>query len=194
MVSVPPIEHTRRPLLADEFIALAEAGHFADSDDHVELLEGDIWIMSPQGPRHRLVSGKIGWAIGQAYGSARYHVATHSSMRLSDRSVPEPDVAVTRGSFEDWAALRRLPGPMDLVLAVEVVHTTERADRFKQRLYARAGVATYWFVDLVHDRVEVMNGPQDDGSFAATTVFEHGQHIPLPELETTLSVRELLLL
>jgi len=188
-VSVPQIEYTRRAWKSDEFIALTSAGHFRG--EHLELLEGELWIMSPQEAPHRAISLRIHARMSAAYGESRYHVASHSSIRLSDKSVPEPDVAVVRGPIEDW--FDGLPGPLDLVAAIEVVHSTESADRYKQRLYAKAGVAEYWFVDVKRSRIEVHSGPRDDGTYTHTRIAGFDDAIALAEIEATVTVRELLI-
>jgi Uma2 family endonuclease len=51
------------------------------------------------------------------------------------------------------------------VLIVEVSDTTLSYDRRRKgSLYARAGVADYWIVNLVHRRVEVYRAPVPDAN------------------------------
>ena len=51
--------------------------------------------------------------------------------------------------------------PSRAVLIVEVAETSYRIDReYKASLYARAGIADYWIVDLVHNTLEVHREPE----------------------------------
>src|SRR5262244_3685277 len=75
---------------------------------------------------------------------------------VTDRDEPEPDVAVVDGPLDAYQ--HHHPTTADLV--VEVSETSLRYDRsHKAVLYARAGIPTYWIVDLVNDCVEVHTDP-----------------------------------
>ena len=79
-----------------------------------------------------------------------------SSTRLSDihRLNPnlKPDVAVVRGSPRDYLGA----APTDPALVVEISQTSLALDRArKASIYARAGIADYWIVNLVDAVVEV---------------------------------------
>jgi Uma2 family endonuclease len=85
-------------------------------------------------------------------------------------SEPEPDVAVVRGSDDDYSDHH--PGPEDVPLLVEVADTSLRRDRgFKKAIYAKARIAVYWIVNLIDRRVEVYTQPT--GPAAAP---DYGQH------------------
>ena len=61
-------------------------------------------------------------------------------------SEPEPDVIVLNRSMRELSAR---PRPADLRLVAEVADTTLSFDlAVKARLYARAGIAEYWVLDL----------------------------------------------
>ena len=79
-------------------------------------------------------------------------------IRLSDRSEPEPDAAVVRGSYRDYRD--RLPGPRDVSCLIEVMRTSHRRDRRSKRAaYARDAVPQYVRIDLVKKAVEVDEEP-----------------------------------
>ena len=72
---------------------------------------------------------------------------------------PEPDVAVVPGSFRDYAGGH----PSQPVLVVEVSDSSLALDReHKGSLYARAGIADYWIVNLVDGALEVYRAPSPD--------------------------------
>jgi Uma2 family endonuclease len=78
---------------------------------------------------------------------------------LDDDSEPEPDVSVVPGSFRDYPR----DHPARAVLIVEVAESSLRLDRGeKGSLYARAGGADYWIVNLVDRVLEVYRQPAAD--------------------------------
>ena len=80
-------------------------------------------------------------------------------MALDDESAPEPDIAVVRGSRADY----RHAHPARPALIIEVAESSLRFDRVeKGSLYARAGIADYWIVNLVDRVVEVYRDPGAD--------------------------------
>jgi Uma2 family endonuclease len=80
-------------------------------------------------------------------------------LALDEESLPEPDVAVVRGSFRDYSANH----PSRPALVVEVSESSLALDReHKGSLYARAGLADYWIADLVHRALEVHRAPGAD--------------------------------
>jgi len=75
---------------------------------------------------------------------------------LGQTMEPEPDVSVVTGVAEDY----RSAHPTNAVLLVEVSDTTLSYDRRRKgSLYAQAGIADYWIVNLVRQRVEVYRAP-----------------------------------
>ena len=80
---------------------------------------------------------------------------------LDDESVPEPDVCVVPGDPRDY----RDAHPTRPVLVVEVALSRLGFDRDRKgSLYARAGLADYWIVNLPDRRLEVYRGPVPDGA------------------------------
>jgi Uma2 family endonuclease len=71
-------------------------------------------------------------------------------------SEPEPDVSVVTGSLEDYTSAH----PTTALLVVEVSDSTLSYDRNrKASLYARAGIADYWIVNVVDSQLEVRRQP-----------------------------------
>jgi Uma2 family endonuclease len=65
---------------------------------------------------------------------------------------------VVVGDIGDYA--ERHPGPNEVVLAIEVSLSSLRHDRdTKQRVYAEAGIPTYWVVDVPAGQIEVYTVP-----------------------------------
>ncbi len=75
---------------------------------------------------------------------------------LDDESEPDPDVCVVPGDPRDY----RDAHPARPVLIVEVALSRQRFDREeKGGLYARAGIADYWIVNLLDGALEVYRDP-----------------------------------
>lgn len=80
-----------------------------------------------------------------------------------------------RGARRDYAD--RHPGPNDIALVVEVADDSLSRDRgVKRALYARAGIAVYWIVNL--RTVEVFAGPSGD-EYAQRADYLSGSAVPL---------------
>jgi len=89
-------------------------------------------------------------------------VAVQNPVVLSDLSEPQPDLAVLRPRADFYGAGH--PWPTDVLLVIEVADTTARWDRtVKRPLYAAAGVAEVWIVDVTARVVDVALQPGEDG-------------------------------
>ncbi len=114
---------------------LVESGVLAEH--RVELLEGEIIEMSPEGPMHS---------------STSYSVVEYFRELLQDRAVireahpvtldnsePEPDIAVVRSPYTDY--FTHHPSPQDIYWLVEISNRTLKLDREKKSItYARNGI------------------------------------------------------
>jgi Uma2 family endonuclease len=86
-------------------------------------------------------------------------VRAQGPLAVDEQSLPEPDVAVVPGSFRDYVGAH----PSRPVLVVEVSESSLALDRERKGgLYARAGFADYWIVNLVDCVVEVYRSPGPD--------------------------------
>lgn len=152
-------------LTVDDLDRMVEAGIFAE-DDRVELLEGILVEMSPEGPPHAAVIARLTRHFVLAVEGQGLGVRTQHPLRAESRSQPEPDLAVTPDAFS-WRG-----HPTSAVLVIEVAQTSLAVDRGRKAvIYARAGVLEYWIVDLAAMCVEVRREPGPDG-YGATT--SHG--------------------
>ena len=133
---------------------LVEAGIFGP-EDRVELLDGLLIACEPQGRRHAAVVVLVRAALEQAFGRG-YHVREEKPIALDDRSEPEPDIVVVPGTPRDYLDAH----PSQPLLLVEVAETSLAIDRLRKgSLYARAGVADYWVVNLIEEVLEVYREP-----------------------------------
>ena len=83
-------------------------------------------------------------------------VRTQLPLALGSWSEPEPDVAVVRGTIDDY----RDAHPESAALVVEVADSTLDFDRTRKRdMYAEAGIPEYWIVNLIDGVLEVSRTP-----------------------------------
>lgn len=153
MTSVP----RRHRFTVEEYYRIADRG-LARAGAKVELIDGAIFDMTPQGPWlvecTRLLSETLIRGV-----RAGERVYVQSTLRLSQWSAPEPDIVVTRGSSKRWSS----PQVGDILLVIEVADTTIDYDLgTKVPLYEGVGVPEVWVVDRERRQVHVFrqSGPE----------------------------------
>jgi len=139
---------------AAQYARLLDHG-ILDEDDPVELVDGLLLVKEPQHSPHRTAIILVAKALERAFGDG-WFVQTQSPITLGERSLPEPDVSVVRGSPRDYAAAH----PTQPALVVEVAQSGLRFARGrKAAVYARAEIPEYWIVNLVDRVLEVYRQP-----------------------------------
>lgn len=160
-ITPPPVEAGAIPdvpiyrLSVEQYHAMARAGILTE-DDPVELLEGWLVQKMTKHRPHVIATGLVRRELERLLPSGWY-VAIQDPITTAE-SEPEPDVAVVRGEERDYPD--RHPGPQDVPLVVEIADSSLEQDRgAKKRLYARAGIAVYWIVNLVERQIEIYTEP-----------------------------------
>lgn len=137
---------------------MGEAGIFGEGE-RVELIEGEIVEMNPIGSRHVMCVMQLTRLLAPLIGE-QILVGVQNPIKLHEGLEPQPDLAVVRA--RDYGD--SLPGPEDILLLIEVSDTTLAYDRnVKLPLYARAGIAEGWIVDLASQAIERHNDPSENG-------------------------------
>lgn len=151
----------RRRFTVDEYHRMGEAGILC-RPERVELIEGEIVQMAPMGPPHMSVVARIAKAFASSLGD-RAIVWTQGPVVLRALgSEPEPDVTLLRPKEDFYRSGH--PEPRDVLLIMEVMDSSAAYDRrVKAPLYARAGIAEVWLVDVTTSTVEVHRGPSAEG-------------------------------
>jgi Uma2 family endonuclease len=154
------------------------------SADALELLENRVVVKMPKTPEHDGTIQRMLRPLLRQLPEG-WDLRIQSAITLSD-SQPEPDLAIVRGSATDY--MRRHPGAEELGLMVEVAGSSlVRDQRDKARIYARAGIAVYWIVNLEERRIEVYTqaeaGPAE-AHYAPVAHYGVEQRVPL-ELDGT---------
>lgn len=162
-------------------------------ESHVELLDGYLVEKEVNHPPHSATVTRLNNFFG-ASNAFRWCLRCQQPVRLPDQaSLPEPDMVLARPSSDNYATQH--PGPEDIFLLIEVANTSVAVDRGRKLdLYARAGIAEYWIVNVPERSVEVYRNPQPDaGTYAHAETARPGASLaPAAFPDAALSVSELL--
>ena len=180
---------TQHRFSVKDYHRMAETGVLRP-DARVELLAGRIIDMSPIGPFHGGVVGRLTRLFNQL-SQNRWLVWPQNPLRLDDHSEPEPDVMLLKPAADDYTS--RHPQPDDVFLLIEVSDTTLEYDRTeKLPAYGRAGVAEVWIVNLNETTIEVYREPNFTGYGAKTLLRAGEQANPLAFPDVAVDVAEVL--
>jgi Uma2 family endonuclease len=176
---------------AEQAYKLSELGFFGDR--HVELIEGILYEMTINPPH--AIAVELCMAVLLARFADGYRLRVGLPLDIGRHSLPEPDFAVVTGSPRDSTA-----HPKTAVLIVEISDSTLRKDRIlKAHIYARAGIADYWILNLNDRQLEVHRNPVPDASrkgryrYADVTVVPADGHAtPLAAPGAVIAVADLL--
>jgi Uma2 family endonuclease len=135
---------------------MREAGIFGE-DDRVELIDGEIYVMSPIGPLHIALVNRL-TKILVTHAADDAIVSIQNSIQLDDYSEPQPDVVVLSPRADYYA--QALPRPDDVYFIIEVADTSLGYDR-DQKLprYAEANISEVWIIDVNQRIVEQYSHP-----------------------------------
>lgn len=171
----------------DDYYRLAQAGILGE-DDRVELIEGEIVMMTPIGSRHAACVSKTTRLLPGMVGD-RAILRVQLPVRLDDHSEPEPDLCLARPRSDDYAGAH--PGPADVLLVIEVSDSSLVYDReIKIPLYGRSGIESAWIVNLGRSVVEAYSGPSPDGYLERRT-FRAGDQLAIPGTDETIDAAQL---
>lgn len=167
-------EPLKRLFTRDEYYALAEVG-ILKPEERVELIEGEIYRMTPIGNRHagcvtRLVDG-----FAPLLAARRAMLSPQNPVFLSDVSEPQPDITLLRR--HEGLYTKDHPTPEDVLLLVEVADSSIGFDRYtKIPLYALCGISEVWLIDINKETVEIHREPARNG-YRSVQRFHRGDRI-----------------
>jgi Uma2 family endonuclease len=154
---IVPIE--RRRFTATDYARMHESGILAE-DDRVELLDGEIYLMSPIGPRHAALVNRLNKLLLRQIGDDAI-LSIQNPIQLDAYSQPQPDLALLAVRADEYAAA--LPTPPDVLLLIEVADTSLVYDRQKKLpRYAAAQIPEVWIIDVDRQIIEQYAQPIDD--------------------------------
>jgi hypothetical protein len=161
-----------------QYHAMAAAGILAEGDP-VELLEGWLVRKMTKHPPHTLSTFLVRRSLERLLPGGWY-VNSQEPITTAE-SEPEPDLFVARGDPREYA--ERHPGPAEVSMVIEVADSSLGYDRaMKKRIYARAGIAIYWIVNLIDRQIECYSdpsGPVDAPDYRQRREYGIGETIPV---------------
>lgn len=172
----------KRGFSADDYQRLGMEG-ILHEDDRIELIDGEIVLVSPIGSRHAACVKMLNVEFRDSLGGQAI-VSLQDPIRLGDDSEPQPDVALLRPRNDFYASAH--PGPDDVLLLIEVADTSLERDRQKTaETYAKHRIPEVWIANLSDDLVERYRNPAE-GEYADVRQFSRGERISpalLPDVE-----------
>ncbi len=140
-----------------EYDHMVRVGAFDKIARKIELIRGELTEMNPAGPIHDdLITYLTNWSVRNSDPTSTF-VTSQTGLDLPElESRPEPDLMWIRAArYRDHH-----PRASDVQLAIEVSYSSLSYDlETKRRLYAEAGIAEYWIVDLQANCIHVHRDP-----------------------------------
>jgi Uma2 family endonuclease len=177
----------RRAFSVAEVERMVEVG-LLQEDERLELIGGELVMMSPKGIRHEILKAALLRTWFQQLPDT-LSIIPETTFRLSADTYLEPDVVV----FDRARGLKALNGDTAL-LAVEIADSSLGYDLArKPRIYAAFGVRELWVIDAVHLVTHVHRDPAPLGyrDIVAHAAYETLTPLFAPGLSLTLSALDL---
>lgn len=137
MTAIP----ARKQFTVEDYARMRETGILTE-DDRVELLDGEIYLLSPIGPVHVALVNKLNRILGQQIGEQGI-ISIQNPIRLNPLGEPQPDIAILAPRDDFYTSA--LATADDILLVIEVADTTLTYDReqklpaTRRRISARCG-------------------------------------------------------
>jgi Uma2 family endonuclease len=169
-----------RPPRAEGWFA-DDLDHLPEAPRHTELIDGAlVFMMSPQRYWHARVINALTYTLG-SQAPDEIDVVSEMTIRLDDRSRPEPDIVATVAPVD---ASRTWFAPGEVVLVIEVVSPeSEHRDRtVKLRKYAESGIEHFWLVEEENDApvVHVYELDKPTATYVPAGIFRGILERPVP--------------
>jgi Uma2 family endonuclease len=140
-------------------------------DERVELIDGEVRVMSPIGPRHAALVDRLTRLLVLLCTPSAI-VRVQSSIQLNDYTEPQPDLAVLQPRDDFYATAHPLAA--EVLLVIEVADTSIAYDRDEKLLrYAMSGIPEVWLIDLNQQVVEQYTQPRN-GQYRNKLSLERG--------------------
>jgi Uma2 family endonuclease len=157
---------------------------------HVELLNGEIVNMPPEGPEHAQLSTDAADYLRELLTQKALVRDAKPITIPENNSEPEPDLAIVEPNRAIYRT--RHPYPENIFWLIEYANSSLSKDLdTKRKIYATARIPEYWVVDLKHHQVKILRQPAD-GDYHLEITLTEGEINPLAFPEITISVQQLL--
>lgn len=180
ILEIPEVRRRVSPISVSEYHRLDERN---ENGRRTELVRGIVIEKMSKSPLHSSIAK---WLYDKfiAVLPSGFVVRRADPLALPD-SEPEPDLAVVRGSPEQFFSTH----PATAELVIEVAVSSPALDRENASLYAEANIKEYWIVLAEERQIEVYRQPEK-GRYHETHVYEATetiQCVSLPGVRVCLS-------
>ncbi|MGB5633406.1 MAG: Uma2 family endonuclease [Waterburya sp.] len=171
----------------EEYHLMIESGLLAGKS--VELLNGEIIEMSPEGEEHSYTNDDVAELLrDKLKGIAKIRESHPITL---DNSELEPDIAVVR--LPKTIYTQHHSYPQDIYWLIEISNKTLSKDLTEKSItYARNGIPEYWVIDLVNQKLVVHTDPQND-RYSQVKEYKSGIISPLTFPNIAIALNQLLL-
>ena len=171
----------------DQYHQMIDAGILVSH--HVELLNGEIVEMPPEGEPHAHLSSEAADYIRELLrGKAK--VRESKPITLSNDSEPEPDIAIVQDLGDTY--LSHHPYPENIFWVIEYANSSLTKDlEVKSKTYATVGIQEYWVINLKRMELVVFRDASDEDYREKRTLID-GEISPLAFAEVSVAVNRLL--
>ena len=156
-LELPP---QRFKLRIEDYLLLDDAGAF-EGIGRTELIDGEIVLMPPQHRPHVRIKSRLHVLLSLTLAEMTDDLESfvEPSVAVPPHNVPAPDIVIT--SAADGEGLV----PLDSVrLAIEVSDSSPATDLGRKlAIYARAGIAEYWVIDVRANLIHQHWAPDGEG-------------------------------
>ena len=157
---------------------------------HVELLNGEIIEMPPEGEPHAYYRTEAKDYLQEILGN-RVKIREAAPITIpTSASEPEPDIAIAQPLGREY--LRHHPYPENIFWLIEFSNTSLGKDLdIKRKAYAAAGILEYWVIDLKKRHLKVFREPLN-GDYTSSSTLTTGEICPKAFPDIAISVQRLL--
>jgi Uma2 family endonuclease len=134
--------------------------------------------MGKNRPRVGAATLLVAWLI-QVFGGRLVSAEAPIDVAPEDNPTnqPVPDVIVVKREYSESRFWTATPQPRDLDLVVEIADTSLAFDlTVKAALYARAGIAEYWVLDLPGRRL-IAHRDSQSGQYGSATAYNEQEGV-----------------
>lgn len=149
---------------ASQLMTLEEYLQYDDgTDTRYELVNGELLVMPPESELNRRIASLL-FAVFLKQGIPSYRVSigteivvsgSRTTTRFPDLMILSEELAIALEGATRSTVMPEMPPPL---LVVEVVSPSQetRDYRYKRSEYAARGIAEYWIVDPIQQKVTVL--------------------------------------
>lgn len=169
LVTQPYPQPRRLRFSVDDYYKMIEMGMIEDYE-RSEIIDGEMVPKMTIGDRHAAAVNRLNRLLASVLPQSIL-LSIQNPIRISDFDEPEPDVVLADLTKYDG---NRHPRPAETILVIEVSDISLKHDRdVKLPLYADAGIAEVWIVNLRDNVIEIHQDPSL-GIYQQVKIFKPG--------------------